>query len=82
MTTVKTAAGTMKTGTVKWFQDSKGYGFIVPDDGKPGDKDIFVHQKNIVMNGYRTLAEGQKVEFEMSVGPDGRPQAVNVKPKL
>lgn len=72
----------MKSGTVKWFNDQKGYGFIVPDDAKPGDKDVFVHQRNIVMNGYRSLVEGQRVTFDMDAGPDGRQQAVSVKPQL
>jgi len=64
------------TGTVKWFNDSKGYGFIVPDDG---GEDHFVHHSNIVADGYRTLQEGQKVEFEPSDGKKG-PEATNVKP--
>lgn len=62
-------------GTVKWFNDSKGFGFIAPDDGS---KDIFVHQTAIASSGFRTLAEGDKVEFETEQGPKG-PQAKNVK---
>ena len=66
----------MATGTVKWFSDQKGYGFIVPDDGS---KDLFVHHSNIVGEGFKTLQEGQKVEFEAAEGRKG-PEAVNVKP--
>lgn len=72
----------MKTGIVKWFNDQKGYGFLVPDDAREGDKDVFVHQRNIVMEGFRTLTEGQKVTFDMDKGPDGRPQAINVQPAV
>jgi CspA family cold shock protein len=64
------------TGTVKWFNDQKGYGFIVPDDG--GD-DLFVHHSNIMMEGFRTLQEGQKVDYEAAEGRKG-PEATNVKP--
>ena len=66
----------MSTGTVKWFNESKGYGFIVPDDGTP---DVFVHHSNIVAEGYRTLDEGQKVEYETGQGRKG-PEATQVKP--
>lgn len=66
----------MSTGTVKWFNDSKGYGFIAQDGGGP---DVFVHQSQILMQGYRTLAENQKVEFDIQEGPKG-PQAANVRP--
>ena len=66
----------MNTGTVKWFSGSKGYGFIVPDDGS---EDIFVHHSNITTEGYRTLEEGQKVEFETTQGDKG-PEASNVTP--
>jgi len=66
----------VSTGTVKWFNESKGYGFIVPDDG---GEDIFVHHSNIVGEGFRTLEEGQKVEFETGQGRKG-PEATNVKP--
>ena len=64
----------MATGTVKWFNDSKGYGFISPDEG---DKDLFVHFSAIQSSGYKTLEEGAKVEFEESQGQKG-PQATNV----
>ncbi len=66
----------MSTGTVKWFNESKGFGFIVPDDGSP---DVFVHHSNIVAEGYRTLDEGQKVEYETGQGRKG-PEATKVKP--
>jgi cold shock protein len=65
----------MPRGTVKWFNDTKGFGFIRSDDGK----DVFVHQSDIEAEGFRSLAEGQKVEFEMSDGPKG-PKATKVKP--
>jgi CspA family cold shock protein len=67
----------MPRGTVKWFDPSKGYGFITPDEG---GQDVFVHQTAIQMSGYRTLDEGQKVEFELGTGPKGRAQASNVRP--
>ncbi len=60
-------------GKVKWFNDSKGYGFIEQDSGK----DVFVHFSAINMDGYKTLKEGQEVEFEITDGPKG-PQASNV----
>ena len=66
----------MNTGTVKWFSTRKGYGFIIPDDG---DKDLFVHHSDIKMDGYVTLDEGQKVEFEIGQGEKG-PHATNVIP--
>jgi len=62
-------------GTVKWFNDSKGYGFIQREDGP----DVFVHFSAIVGNGFRSLREGQPVEFDITQGPKG-PQASNVKP--
>jgi CspA family cold shock protein len=65
----------MATGTVKWFNDSKGFGFIVQDGGGP---DVFVHHTAIIMQGHRTLAENQKVEFDIQQGPKG-PQAANVR---
>jgi len=64
----------MSTGTVKWFNDSKGYGFITPDDGE----DIFVHFSEIVGDGFRSLTEGMKVEFEVTDGPKGK-KASNVR---
>ena len=66
----------MATGTVKWFNDSKGYGFITPDEGT---KDLFVHHSNIVGEGYKSLAEGARVEFEAREGTKG-PEATNVVP--
>lgn len=66
----------MVTGTVKWFNDSKGFGFITPEDG---GKDVFVHHSAILGTGFKTLAEGQKVQFEVTQGPKG-PAAENVKP--
>ena len=66
----------MSTGIVKWFNESKGYGFIVPDDGS---EDLFVHYSSITAEGYRTLDEGQKVEYETGQGRKG-PEATNVKP--
>jgi len=66
----------MARGTVKWFSDRKGYGFITPEDG--GD-DLFVHRSNIEMEGFRTLREGQAVDYEASEGPKG-PEASNVRP--
>lgn len=62
-------------GTVKWFNDQKGYGFIKPDSG---GKDIFVHHSGIDMKGFRTLAEGAKVEFDVVQGEKG-PQAAKVR---
>jgi len=65
----------MATGTVKWFNDTKGFGFITPDEG---GKDVFCHQTAIQASGHRSLAEGQKVEFEVKQGPKGL-QAENVR---
>ena len=64
----------MATGTVKWFSDDKGFGFITPDDG---GRDLFVHFSGIGGDGYRSLAEGAKVNYEEEEGPKG-PKAVNV----
>lgn len=64
----------MATGTVKWFNEAKGYGFITPEDGT---KDLFVHFSNIQTDGYKTLAEGATVSFESRQGQKG-PEAVNV----
>jgi CspA family cold shock protein len=66
----------MPMGTVKWFSAEKGYGFITPDEG---GKDVFVHYSAIQAEGYRSLNEGQKVEYEVVQGQKG-PQAANVKP--
>lgn len=66
----------MAQGTVKWFNDSKGYGFITPSDGSP---DVFVHFSDIKIDGFKTLSEGQKVEFDIGKGPKG-PRATNVRP--
>ena len=63
-------------GTVAWFSPSKGFGFLHPEDG---GKDIFVHHTSIDMSGYRTLKEGQRVEFSVEEGPKGKPQANAVK---
>lgn len=66
----------MRTGTVKWFDEAKGFGFIQPEDGT---SDVFVHYSAIDGKGFRTLAEGQKVEFDARQGNKG-PQATTVKP--
>jgi CspA family cold shock protein len=66
----------MATGTVKWFNDAKGYGFIAPEDGS---KDLFVHHTNIEGDGYKSLSENAKVEYESREGQKG-PEAINVKP--
>jgi cold shock protein len=66
----------MPSGTVKWFSDEKGYGFITPDEA---GKDLFVHHTAVVGSGYRSLAEGARVSFDAEAGPKG-PQAANVKP--
>ncbi len=63
-------------GRVKWFNDQKGYGFITPEDGSP---DVFVHHSGIQIQGFKTLAENQMVEFD-TVSSDKGPKAANVKP--
>lgn len=65
----------MPTGKVKWFNDSKGWGFIEPDDG---GVDVFVHYSAIQAEGFKTLKEGQRVEYELRPGKDGKFQAANV----
>ena len=64
----------MAKGKVKWFNDQKGYGFVTPDDGS---KDCFVHHSAIQGDGFKSLSEGQEVEFQIGEGPKG-PQAINV----
>lgn len=64
----------MASGTVKWFNDAKGYGFITSDDGE----DVFVHHSDIQGEGHKTLVEGETVSFEVTEGPKG-PKAVNVE---
>jgi len=66
----------MPNGTVKWFNATKGFGFITPDEG---GEDVFVHQSEIQMRGYRELTEGQRVEFQLVPGKKGQ-QAGTVKP--
>jgi CspA family cold shock protein len=64
------------TGTVKWFNEKKGFGFITPDDGS---EELFVHYSNIAAEGFRSLSDGQAVEYEVTPGQKG-PQASNVRP--
>ncbi|WP_028450771.1 MULTISPECIES: cold-shock protein [Chitinibacter] len=66
----------MAQGTVKWFNDAKGFGFITPDEG---GEDLFAHFSQIQSKGFKTLAEGQKVTFEVTTGPKGK-QASNIQP--
>jgi cold shock protein len=65
----------MATGTVKWFNDAKGFGFVTPDDGSA---DLFAHFSAIQSNGFKSLPEGAKVEFEVTRGPKGQ-QASNIR---
>jgi len=65
----------LASGTVKWFNERKGYGFITPDDG---GEDLFVHYSNIAADGYKSLQDGQKVEYEPGQGRKG-PEATNVR---
>src|SRR4030095_9571787 len=65
----------MATGTVKWFNDSKGFGFVTPEDG---GKDLFAHFSAIQGPGFKTLKEGQRVNFDVTTGPKGR-QAANIR---
>jgi cold shock protein len=65
----------MASGRVKWFNEAKGFGFIERDDG---EGDVFVHYSSITMDGFKTLAQGQKVTFDITSGPKG-PAAANVK---
>jgi len=65
----------MATGTVKWFNDSKGFGFVTPADG---GKDLFVHFSAIQEQGFKTLKEGQRVTFDVTTGPKGQ-QALNIR---
>lgn len=66
----------MAQGTVKWFKNAKGFGFITPENG---EKDLFVHHTAIQMEGYKSLDEGSRVEFDVGQGEKG-PQAINVRP--
>jgi cold shock CspA family protein len=66
---------TIHKGTVKWFDVTKGFGFVVPDDGTP---DVFVHQTAIFKDGFRSLAEGEPVEYKLTTKGNGRTQAVEV----
>jgi CspA family cold shock protein len=67
----------MSTGTVKWFNDAKGFGFITPDGG---GKDVFAHFSAIQDNGFKTLREAQRVSFDVTTGPKGE-QASNIRPE-
>lgn len=67
--------GNVYKGTVKWFDSTKGFGFLVPDDGSP---DVFVHQSAIFKDGFRSLAEGEPIEYKLTQKDNGRTQAVEV----
>ena len=67
----------MATGTVKWFNDAKGFGFITPDEG---GEDLFAHFSSVQTQGFKTLKEGQKVSFDVGQGPKGK-QASNIRPE-
>ncbi len=73
-TTEHTGDNQKLSGTVKWFNDAKGFGFITPDNG---GEDLFAHFSSIQMNGFKTLKEGQKVLYEVAQGPKGK-QALNI----
>ena len=66
----------MATGTVKWFNDAKGFGFITPDNG---GSDLFAHFSEVKADGFKSLTEGQKVNYDEGMGPKG-PQATNIQP--
>jgi CspA family cold shock protein len=68
---------TTETGTVKWFNETKGFGFITPDTG---GKDLFAHFKEIQSTGFKSLAENQRVTFDVTTGPKGK-QAANIQPQ-
>eukprot|EP00951_Prasinocladus_malaysianus_P024115 scaffold207339_cov44-Prasinocladus_malaysianus.AAC.1 len=71
---------TKQRGTVKWFNSTKGFGFITPEggDAESGSDDLFVHQSSIHSEGFRSLAEGEVVEFNVETGEDGRTKAIDV----
>ncbi len=72
--TTENGGATKATGTVKWFNDAKGFGFITPDDG---GEDLFAHFSSIQMTGFKTLKEGQRVSYDVIQGPKGK-QALNI----